>query len=265
MLSAQLLAQTRKVAQELPPSILRTVIHDLKAQGHRSFSKNDQSKVLQKLPHSHWRQIVTDLLELWQTGAGELGGETIATALAMATYCEAETRKELSLEIVWTGPEGSSIPVRRTEQVLLQMIQEAQQELTIISFAVYKVPEIARALIAAIDRGIHLRIIAETPEAGAEKVPFGVLAGLGPEIAMRAQVLVWDKAKRPTDAEGRYGSLHMKCAMADRQHLFISSANLTEYALTLNMEMGVLIHNQNIACQVSEHIDDLIQQGILTA
>ncbi len=62
---------------------------------------------------------------------------------------------------------------------------------------------------------------------GEINVPFGVTAGLGAAVATRAQVFVWDRAKRPRDAEGRHGSLHMKCAIADRQHLFISSANLT--------------------------------------
>lgn len=264
MLTSQLLAQIRKVAEELPPPLLEAIVGVLRIQGKYPFSEDCKGKLLQTLPHTHWRQVVSDLLEIWWQEPAYLGGEAIATALSMAAYCEAETRKELSVEIVWTGPEGSSIPMRRTEQVLLQLIQEAKQELTIVSFAVYKVPEITQALIAALDRGVHLRIIAETPEVGTDQVPFGVVAGLGREVANRSQVLIWDKAKRPKDADGRHGSLHMKCAIADRQHVFISSANLTEYALTLNMEMGFLIHSQDTACQVAEHIDGLVCHAILT-
>lgn len=59
------------------------------------------------------------------------------------------------------------------------------------------------------------------------------------------------------------GSLHAKCAIADKKHLFISSANLTEYALTLNMEMGLLVKSEDLARQVKEHIDSLIERGIL--
>ncbi|MGB7086236.1 MAG: phospholipase D-like domain-containing protein, partial [Phormidesmis sp.] len=69
----------------------------------------------------------------------------------------------------------------------------------------------------------------------------------------------------PRDKTGRHGSLHMKVAIADRQHLFITSANLTHYALSLNMEMGLLVHSKTIACQVSEHLDQLIQQSIISS
>ena len=147
--------------------------------------------------------------------------------------------------------------------MLLQLIREAEQELTIVSFAVYKIPAIAQALTGALNRGVALRIIAETPESGEGKIPFGVKAALGAKIIQQAQVLVWPLAKRPMDENGRYGSLHAKCAIADRKHLFISSANLTEYALSLNMEIGLLVHNDELADQVAEHIDHLIQQEIL--
>ena len=105
-----------------------------------------------------------------------------------------------------------------------------------------------------------MRIIAETPESSQGKIPFGVSAALGAEIVQQAEVLVWPIEQRPVDKDGRYGSLHAKCALADRKHLFISSANLTEYGLTLNMEMGLLVHSEELTCQVTEHIDRLISQ-----
>jgi phosphatidylserine/phosphatidylglycerophosphate/cardiolipin synthase-like enzyme len=143
------------------------------------------------------------------------------------------------------------------------MIREAKKELILVSFAVYKIPEIAQELIAAQARGVSLRIIAETPESSEGKIPFGVITALGTEIAQLSQVFIWPRDKRPTDKDGRYGSLHVKCAVCDNQYLFISSANLTEYALALNMEMGILVHSQNLASQVTHHIDCLISQRIL--
>lgn len=180
-----------------------------------------------------------------------------------AAYCEQQNEEELSVEIVWTGPNVSDTPLRRTDQVLLQLIQDAQQDLLLISFAVYKVPEIAAALVAAINRGVNLRIIVETPDSDNGKIPFGIKTAFGTEIVSRAQVFVWPHEQRPTDSEGRFGSLHIKCLVVDSSHLFISSANLTEYALALNMEMGVVVHSKELACQVIEHINGLIYQGIL--
>jgi len=262
MLPPRLLAQIRRVAQELPPVMLESVIKGLELWSDRPPPEDD-AYILRTLPHTHWRQLVSELLEIWHKETIDLSGQAIATALATAAYCETESQKELSLEIVWTGPEGSGIPVRRTEQVLLQLIREARHDLTIVSFAVYKVPEISQALIAAINRGVVVKIIAETPESNSDLAPFGVKAGLGAEVAKRAEVFVWDRQSRPKDAEGRHGSLHMKCAIADQQHLFITSANLTGYALSLNMEMGLLVHSNDLASQVVKHLDQLIHQNVL--
>ena len=46
------------------------------------------------------------------------------------------------------------------------------------------------------------------------------------------------------------------------RYLFITSANLTEYAFKLNMEMGLLVENEELAIQVITQIERLIQQKI---
>lgn len=263
MLPPQLLAQIRRVALELPTPTLESIANVLSNCQRRADSDSLKGELLQRLPKASWRQAIVQLIEVWHTQAPSLDSSSLATALLTAAYCEQQNQEQLSVEIVWTGPRVSDIPLRRTDQVLLQLIQDAQQELLLISFAVYKVPEIAAALVAAINRGVKLRIVVETPDSDNAKIPFGIKTAFGTEIITRAQVFVWPHGKRPIDLEGRFGSLHIKCAIADSTHLFISSANLTEYALALNMEMGLLVHSQDLASQVTEHIDRLIYQGIL--
>lgn len=263
MFSPQLLAQIRQVALELPPPTLELVADFLSSHQDRRFCDFSKGELLQQIPKSSWRQVIVKIIDLWQTQAPNLDGSALATALRTAAYCEQQNQEKLSVEIVWTGPHISEIPARRTDQVLLQLIQTAQQELLLISFAVYKVPEIATALVAALNRGVKLRIIAETTDSDQGKIQFGVKSAFGPTILNKAQVFVWPYGQRPTNPEGRFGSLHIKCAIADQRHLFISSANLTEYALALNMEIGLLVHSQDLARQVTEQIDGLIHQGIL--
>jgi phosphatidylserine/phosphatidylglycerophosphate/cardiolipin synthase-like enzyme len=256
-----LLTQIHTVTEELPPLALSGFINLL---GSSSVVDEQlQERLMNELPNANFRRAALELITIWKRDAPHLSRQAIALALQSAAYASVQARAALSAEIVWTGPDTSEIPVRRTEQVLLQLIQDSQQELTVVSFAVYNVPEIARALIAAMDRQVQVRIIAETLGEGAGRVPFGVLAGLGAEVASRAQVYVWERAKRTRDAEGRVGSLHMKCALSDRKDLFISSANLTGYALTLNMEMGLLVHSQALAAQVDDHINALIYRKVL--
>jgi phosphatidylserine/phosphatidylglycerophosphate/cardiolipin synthase-like enzyme len=51
--------------------------------------------------------------------------------------------------------------------------------------------------------------------------------------------------------------------VADGHWLFLSSANLTEYAFTINMELGVLVTSGKLPGQVEEHFDRLVANGTL--
>jgi phosphatidylserine/phosphatidylglycerophosphate/cardiolipin synthase-like enzyme len=51
--------------------------------------------------------------------------------------------------------------------------------------------------------------------------------------------------------------------VADGRWLFLSSANLTEYAFTINMELGVLVTGGKLPAQVQEHFDRLVVGGTL--
>jgi phosphatidylserine/phosphatidylglycerophosphate/cardiolipin synthase-like enzyme len=46
-------------------------------------------------------------------------------------------------------------------------------------------------------------------------------------------------------------------------HAFLSSANLTEYAFSLNMELGLLITGGEQPPRVEDHFDRLIEIGML--
>lgn len=218
-MTPQLLFQIHRVARVLPTLTLEFVSQLLATSEARHCNEALKAMVLKQLPNANFRRVVADLLETWQRESAHLDTCAIAVALTTAAYCTSAAREALSLELVWTGPSSDLIPLRRTDQVLLQLIREAEQALTIVSFAVYKIPAIAQALMSAINRGVAVRIIAETPESSEGKIPFGVSAALGASIIQQAQVLVWPPEKRPKDQNGRYGSLHAKCAIADEKHL----------------------------------------------
>src|SRR5258708_12474242 len=87
-------------------------------------------------PRLHER--VSEFLDFWQAHAPEVRAEGVALALLSAAQVEAYHRQHQSMELVWTGPDSQVIPLRRTDQVLLQMIDGAYMSLHIVSFAVYK-------------------------------------------------------------------------------------------------------------------------------
>jgi phosphatidylserine/phosphatidylglycerophosphate/cardiolipin synthase-like enzyme len=258
----KLLAQIHFVVSSLPPSLLENLI-DILLNDASIFNQSLKNRIISKISIPKFRRSVAKLLDLWATEHSDWNSSSLATALMSSAYSVNQSHKEVDVELVWTGPEVTEIPLRRTDRVLLQLIQEAKIELTLISFAVYKIPEIARVLLEALNRGVKVKLIAENPEVS-KKIPFGIKEAFGKEIIEQSQVFIWSKDKRPVDNEGRYGSLHIKSAIADSHKLFITSANLTQYAFTLNMEMGVLIKSHHLANQVERQIKDLIENDILT-
>ena len=67
---------------------------------------------------------------------------------------------------------------------------------------------------------------------------------------------------RPKTAKGTRASLHAKCAVADGDRLLVSSANLTEFALTVNI-VGLLVEGDDAPRRVQAHLESLIDSGIL--
>lgn len=51
--------------------------------------------------------------------------------------------------------------------------------------------------------------------------------------------------------------------MADGEWLFLSSANLTQQAFTINMELGMLVRGGTMPMRVEQQFDRLIQSGQL--
>jgi phosphatidylserine/phosphatidylglycerophosphate/cardiolipin synthase-like enzyme len=208
------------------------------------------------------KQHVIEFIDYWCTYHPEVTTESVALAMLASAQVADHYRQSQQLEIVWTGPDSQVIPLRRTDQALMQLIHEAQESLHIISFAVYKVDNIAKAIVSAAERGVSISIYLETPDTSESKVSFDTVKALGPAVSERAKLYVWPKEKRPLTEDGKFGSLHAKIALADARLLLVSSANLTGYAMMLNMEMGMMIRGGDSPKQVEKHLARLVEQGI---
>src|SRR5262249_7962548 len=144
------------------------------------------------------------------------------------------------------------------EQVILQVLDSARQRITLVSYAVYRIPNVREALVRAARRGVRINVIVETPDKLEGENEYSTLRALGEEVATCSAVYLWPKEKGGQDDKGKVGVLHVKCAVADGRWLFVSSANLTEYAFTINMELGVLVTGGSLPGQVQEHFDRLV-------
>jgi cardiolipin synthase A/B len=203
------------------------------------------------------------LMRQWQVEALPPSGEMLAAALgAMSAYDEL-MRQELHAEVVWTGPRNASSALRRTEQVILEMIGEARHSIWLVAFAAYRVSAIASALGTAAARGVRLRFVVEDHDVSAGKVSFNPLPALIAPGLQAPEVYVWPIERRPIDERGRHGTLHAKGLVIDERMAFVTSANLTEDALNLNMELGIALRFPAAAREIALQLDGMVSRGEL--
>lgn len=217
---------------------------------------------LTELPQPELRARAAALVADFNAAAPGAGPRALAWALRTAEAADRAERARQMLELVWTGPSPDGCVLRRTDQALLEVISRARRKLLVVTYAAYDVAAVREALLAAESRGVELTFVLESKEDSGGKVSFNAVQALG-SLAERVAVFAWPLELRPRDAHGRTGALHAKCALADEHLLFVSSANLTGFALTLNMELGVLITGGDLPGTVSRHFADLIAANVL--
>jgi len=246
-----------RLASEMPAAYVEALACALQA------GQMSKPQAVQGTPHLHYRSMAGEFVDLWQNGAVGVTTDAVALALRTATYAEKVHRQGQTVELVWTGPGSEAHAFRRTEQAILQVLDSARHRITLVSYAVYRIPNVCEALVRAAGRGVQINVIVETPDKLEGENEYNTLRALGGEVAACSAVYFWPKEKRGQDDKGKVGILHVKCAVADGRWLFLSSANLTEYAFTINMELGVLVTGGKMPVQVQEHFDRLLVTGTL--
>lgn len=202
------------------------------------------------------RTLVGRVLAAW--GRTSLSGDEVAGMLLGACLAHERAVQELNVELVWTGPTTGLVPMRRTEQVLLDLIGGAERDLFLVSFVAYAVPSVVAAMTEASARGVRLRVLVEA------STSHGGSLNVDPAAMMRAHVSAahifrWNEKPEPF-IDGR---VHAKVAVVDGIRAFVTSANLTGYALEKNMEAGVLVTGGSMPRTLSAHLDALIDVGVI--
>ncbi|MBA3534350.1 MAG: hypothetical protein H0T73_20710 [Ardenticatenales bacterium] len=121
--------------------------------------------MLQVTPQPRFRALVETVLDGWQATTPLPAAGGLALALEAASATAQQYQALAQVDMIWTGPEVGEVHTRRTDQALLQVIQAAERELLVVSFAVYKIPLVTQGFIEAVRRGVRLRICLESPEA----------------------------------------------------------------------------------------------------
>lgn len=253
----------QQLVRQLPASVainLARTLRDIEA----IALPQSRIHILRTIVQSEAQVLVAEFIEIWLGSYSHLTGETMSVALECASEVEEYHRQSQAIDIVWTGPVIHEINFRKTESVLLELINSANHELQIVSFAVYRARSIIEALLQALERRVSISIFLETPQQGENKIAYDTKSALGSDLTKKAKIYGWAREKRQLSPDGAYGSLHAKLAIADKKSLFVSSANLTDYAMSLNIELGVLIQEPVLAAKVEKQLNLLIENRIFT-
>jgi len=258
----QIALAATQLAIRMPHSVIISMAGAVAEHGGMDWQATRMA-ILNSLPTADFRDAATEFMDHWRSKATGLAPQSVAAALMVAAHAELVHRQEESVEIAWTGPETSHASFRQTEQAILEVLNSATKRLTVVSYAVYRIPRIREALVSAANRGVNIRLIVETPSQIEGQSEYDCLLALGNKVASVSSVYYWPQEKRVRDESGKIGILHVKCAVADGHYLFLSSANFTEYAFTINMELGLLVTGGKLPGQVERHFKRLIETGHL--
>ncbi len=180
----------------------------------------------------------------------------LALALRSAAQTFGDREADERIEVVWTGPDSGTFPSRQTAAVLFETLKSARRSLVLVSYAANAIGDFTNALTSKADEGVEIRCVFESSDESENfKASRMSLIALAKQLPL-IRFYVWPKERRP-----KWASLHAKVVIADRETAFVTSANLTESAITDNVELGLLVRGGDAPARIHDHIVALIQAG----
>lgn len=194
------------------------------------------------------REACDRLLALPDVDPSWLAGALVGGALAFSDADQAQ-----QLDVVWTGPHSDVDTGRLTAPTIVELIDQAQHELLLVSYATHSEPRTTDALHAAADRGVDIALLLERH---ADNPAYTATTDAFP--GLQARRLTWAASSRPAGA-----ALHAKLIVVDRTIALVGSANLTGRAMVHNLECGILIRGGRQPGAISDHLWSLVRRGEL--
>lgn len=247
-----LLIATTDLVALVPPSRIEAIAERIRV----SSAAEIDGSLRQLVTTPAARAALDRLLTKWRQTP--ISGDVLAGILAGSAFAFEKAKRESSVEFVWTGPTTPFVATRRTEQVLLDVIHNAQSDLFLVSFVVYDVSSVVEALNAAVLRGVRIQILLETSTTHGGSLSVDPVATMQSCVPMAA-LYVWTDRSAPFVA----GRVHAKLAVADATAAFLTSANLTGHALEKNMEAGVILQGGRVPQNLRDHLQALVDMKII--
>jgi putative cardiolipin synthase len=200
------------------------------------------------------------LISAWHAADPAVSGSAVALALESAAQVEARGDARRG-DVVISGPASGSAAVRLTSSVMSELIHDCRASLLVVSFAAFGVAEVVHELSRAAQRGVRIDLILESTagQGGTLRGAVGAAAAFA-DIERDARFWIWPGSNRPAVGASR-AALHAKLIAADERIALVGSANLTDKALAVNLELGVIIRDPEIVGRIVRHFRSLMQPG----
>jgi len=202
------------------------------------------------------RNSFDSVMAAWEYST--ISSDELAGLLLGASYAHEKAQRDNAVELVWTGPTTEFAATRRTEQVLLDLIREAQNELFVVSFVAFDISDVVNQMNFATERGVDIRVLLEASQDHGGSLSVDPVATMR-DLVPRARLYTWKGKTAPFEN----GKVHAKVTVADRRAAFLTSANLTGHALEKNMEAGVLFKGGQIPALLASHLHALIDTKVI--
>ena len=180
---------------------------------------------------------------------------------------------EEMLDLVTTGPDVAGIDNRDTSVVVRDLFAAATASVLIAGYAVYQGQRVFQALADRMQErpDLRVRIVLDIQRGNGDSSSASELIG---RFAERFRSRQWPSARplpevyfdpRSLECQGdKKACMHAKCIVVDSRSVFISSANFTEAAQQRNIEVGLIVHSNQLAERVTRYFSSMFSAGLLS-
>jgi len=193
----------------------------------------------------------------------------LARTMSIAVLRERVRRAGPELQLVWTGPEGTSSSARDTATVVRELFCRAQRSVMVAGYAFDHGADILEPLHAAMEsRGVEVAMFLHVPRCPPGTAAADHLRQWESNFLRdnwrfpRRPVLYYDPRSIRSDS---VVSLHAKCIVVDETLSLVTSANFTERGQDRNIEVGVQIEDPAFGRRLVEQFRSALAGGVFMA
>src|SRR5260370_17785934 len=145
MTTIELGPEIDKLVRKAPHHWLKEVCLEVRSWPHDLHT----DVLIARLPVTHNADLAFQIAEIVRRGDGSMSWEALACSIEMCASVYSIWQSEQQIELLWSGPSpANSIPARRIDQVLYDLVTSAKNDILSVTFAAYKIKLLTAALVA---------------------------------------------------------------------------------------------------------------------